>query len=178
MSAGCYTLYLICNLWRAGFHGGTISRHDFGYQNSLTNTLFGLLRVILFSDKVRIFFLRFIFLYAFYMYSTWHFKNFKKPRSNLFIICKCLYSDSQKYESSCLSSDRFWCISPEPFELQKIFLPLLASLFEELSDRKRIFQIRAQIHLILRKALIFQRKSQLLKKIRHFEKFKNFFSWI
>ena len=89
------------------------------------------------------------------------------------------YSDLQKHESSCLLSDRFWCISPEPFELQKIFLTLLASVFEELSDKKKkIFQIGSQIHLILRKTLIFQRKSQLLKKIRHFEKFKNFFSWI
>ena len=88
------------------------------------------------------------------------------------------YSDWQKHESSCLLSDRLWCISPEPFQLQKIFFPLLASLFKELSDRKRIFQIGAQIHLILRKTLIFQRKSQLLKKINHFEKFKNFFSWI
>ena len=88
------------------------------------------------------------------------------------------YSDLQKHESSCLLSDRFWCTSPEPSELQKIFLSLLASLFEELSDRKGIFRIRAQIHLILWKTLIFQRKSQLLKKIRHFEKFKNFFSWI
>ena len=88
------------------------------------------------------------------------------------------YSDSQKDESSCLLIDRFWCISPELFELQKIFLPLLASLLEELSDRKGFFQIGAQTHLILRKTRIFQRKSQLLKKIRHFEKFKNFFSWI
>ena len=88
------------------------------------------------------------------------------------------YSDSQKHESSCLLSDRFWCICPDPFVLQKIFLTLLASLFEEFSDRKEIFQIGAQIHLILRKTLTFQRKSQLLKKIRHFEKFKNFFSWI
>ena len=47
-----------------------------------------------------------------------------------------IYSDSQKHESSCLLSHRFWYISPEPFELHKIFLPLLASLFEELSDRK------------------------------------------
>ena len=88
------------------------------------------------------------------------------------------YSDSQKHNSSCLLSDRFWCISPEPFEVQKIFLPLLALLFEELSDRIIIFQIGAQIYLILRKTLFFQRKSQLLKKIHHFEKFKNFFSWI
>ena len=88
------------------------------------------------------------------------------------------YSDLQKHESSCLLSDRFWCISPEPFELQKIFLPLLASLFEELSGKKEIFQIGVQIDLILRKTLIFQRKSQLLEKIRHLEKFKNFFSWI
>ena len=49
------------------------------------------------------------------------------------------YSDSQKYESSCFLSDRLWCISPEPFELQKIFLLLLASLFEELSDKKGNF---------------------------------------
>ena len=55
------------------------------------------------------------------------------------------YSDSQKHESSCLLSDRFWFIYPEPFELQKIFLPLLASLFEELSDEKENFQIGAQI---------------------------------
>ena len=89
-----------------------------------------------------------------------------------------VYSDSQKHESSCLLTDRFWCISQEIFELQKIFFPLLASLFEELSDKKEMLQIGAQIHLILRKKMIFQRKSQLLKKIRHFEKFKNFFSWI
>ena len=53
------------------------------------------------------------------------------------------YSDSQKHESSCLLSDRFWSKSPEPFELQKIILPLLPSLFEDLSDRKGIFQIGA-----------------------------------
>ena len=52
------------------------------------------------------------------------------------IVSVCMYSDSQNHESSCLLSDRFWCISPEPFELQKIFLPLLASLFKELSGRK------------------------------------------
>ena len=57
------------------------------------------------------------------------------------MIMLLFYSDLQKHESSCLLSDRFWCISPEPSELQKIFLPLLASLFEELSDRKGIFQI-------------------------------------
>ena len=53
------------------------------------------------------------------------------------------YSDLQKHESSCLLSDRFGCISPKPFELQKNFLPLLASLFEELSDRKGIFSNRS-----------------------------------
>ena len=69
-----------------------------------------------------------------------------------------MYSDSQKHESSCLLSDRFWCISPELFELQTIFIPLIASLFKELSDRKEIFQIGAQIHLILWKTLIFKEK--------------------
>ena len=38
-----------------------------------------------------------------------------------------------------LLSDRFWCISLEPFELQAMFLTLLESLFEELSDRKLVF---------------------------------------
>ena len=66
------------------------------------------------------------------------------------------YSDSQKHESSYLLRDRFWRISPEPFELQEIFIPLIASLFKELSNRKGIFQIRAQIQLILWKTLIFQ----------------------
>ena len=73
---------------------------------------------------------------------------------------------TRKNSSSCLLSDRFWCISSEPFELQKIFLPLHASIFEELSDKKGIFQIGAQIHLILRKTLIFQRKSQLFPQNR------------
>ena len=54
-----------------------------------------------------------------------------------------MYSDLQKHESSCLLRDRFLCISPEPFELQKIFLRLLASLFKELSDRKGIFSNRS-----------------------------------
>ena len=74
------------------------------------------------------------------------------------------YSDLQKHESSCLLSDRFWCIYPEPFELQKIFFLLLASLFEELSDEKGNFQIGAQNQLILRKTSIFPKKSLLLKK--------------
>ena len=56
---------------------------------------------------------------------------------------KLIYSDSQKHESNCLLSDRFWCIYPKPFKLQKIFLPLLASLFEELSDKKRNFSNRS-----------------------------------
>ena len=45
------------------------------------------------------------------------------------------YSDLQKHESSCLLSDFFSCISSEPFELKKIFLPLLASLFEEIEEK-------------------------------------------
>ena len=49
------------------------------------------------------------------------------------------YSDLQKHESSCLLSGCFSCISPEPLELQKIFLRLFASLSEGLSDEKRIF---------------------------------------
>ena len=55
--------------------------------------------------------------------------------------------------------------------LQKIYLPLLVSVFEELSDQKGIFQIGVQ------NQLIFQ-KIQSLKKIRQFENFKNLSSWI
>ena len=40
------------------------------------------------------------------------------------------------------------------------------------------FQIRSQNQLIFTKTLFCQQKSKLLEKIRHFEKFKNFFSWI
>ena len=63
------------------------------------------------------------------------------PKSDILIM----YSDSQKHESSCLLSDHFWCISPEPFELQKIFLSLLASLFEELSGEKEFFKSEHKI---------------------------------
>ena len=76
-----------------------------------------------------------------------------------------------KKESSCLSSNRFWRIYPESFVLQKIYLPLLVSVFEELSDEKGIFQIGVQ------NQLIFQ-KIPSLKKIRQFENFKNLSSWI
>ena len=44
----------------------------------------------------------------------------------------------------------------EPLELQKIYLHLFASLSEELSDDKRIFQIRPQNQ--LSKWLIFSAK--------------------
>ena len=60
----------------------------------------------------------------------------KVLKIGIIVRAKTIYSDLQKHESSCLLSDRFWCISPEPFELQKIFLPLFTSLFDELSDRK------------------------------------------
>ena len=40
------------------------------------------------------------------------------------------------------------------------------------------FQIRSQNQLIFSKTLFCQKKNKLLEKIRHFEKFKNFFSWI
>ena len=39
-------------------------------------------------------------------------------------------------------------------------------------------QIRSQDQLIFAKKAVLPEKSKLLEKIRHFEKFKNFFSWI
>ena len=80
------------------------------------------------------------------------------------IFCILTYSDSQKHESSCLLSYYFWCISPEPFQQHKIFLPLLGSIFEYLSDKQGIFRIGAQIHLIFRKTLIFQKKKSAIEK--------------
>ena len=46
-------------------------------------------------------------------------------------------------------SDCFSCISPEPLELQKSYLRLFASLSEEISDEKRIFEIQLQNHFII-----------------------------
>ena len=60
-------------------------------------------------------------------------------------------------ESSCLLSNRFWrIISPEPFQLQEIYFPFLASVFEELSVEKEILQIGQQNQLFLHNMLIFQ----------------------
>ena len=47
-------------------------------------------------------------------------------------FCYKAYSDSQKHESSCLLSDCFSCLSPEPLELKKSYLHLFASLSKEL----------------------------------------------
>ena len=73
-------------------------------------------------------------------------KNFIVSKVNWFICwfwkrenMRLNYSDSKKHESSSLLSDCFWYISPEPLELQKIYLHLFASLSKELSDEKTIF---------------------------------------
>ena len=63
------------------------------------------------------------------------------------------YSDSQIHESSCLLSDCFSCISPEPLELKKSYFHLFASLSKELSDEKEFFQIWLQNQLIFAKTL-------------------------
>ena len=90
-------------------------------------------------------------------------------------ICLVAYSDSQKHESSCLLSDCFSCISPEPLELQKSFLRLFASLSEELSDEKIIFQTRSQNQLIFAKTLFFQKKVSYWKKSAILKNSKTFF---
>ena len=64
-----------------------------------------------------------------------------------------------KKECGCLLSGLFWRLSPEGFELQKSYLPFLASVFEKLSAEKRIFEIEAQNQLILCNTLIFQEKA-------------------
>ena len=55
-------------------------------------------------------------------------------------------------------------VSPEPLELQKSYFHLFASLSEELSVEKRIFQIRLQNQLIFSKTLFCQKKVSYWKK--------------
>ena len=50
---------------------------------------------------------------------------------------------AKKKESSSFLSNLFWLKSPEPFELQKIYLLLLASVFEE--PRKIILELEHNI---------------------------------
>ena len=50
--------------------------------------------------------------------------------------------------------------------------------WKTISDEMGIFKIRSKNQLIFVKTLFWQKKSKLLEKICHFEKFKNFFSWI
>ena len=49
-----------------------------------------------------------------------HRSDFGNQHTNTKTVAPTLpYSDSQKHESSCLLSDCFSCISPEPLELKK-----------------------------------------------------------
>ena len=50
--------------------------------------------------------------------------------------------DNKKTRSPCFSTLRFSRISPEPLELQKIYLHFFTSVFKELSAGTEIFQIR------------------------------------
>ena len=49
--------------------------------------------------------------------------------------------NNKKTHTPCFSTLRFSRISPEPLELQKIYLHLFILVFEELSAETRIFQI-------------------------------------
>ena len=71
-------------------------------------------------------------------------------------------------------------ISGTTWAIKKFFtsICMIASLSDELSDEKIIFEIRWQNQLIFTKTLFCLKKSKLLEKIRHFEKIKNVFSWI
>ena len=68
----------------------------------------------------------------------------------------------------------FWRISPEPLELQKIFLLLFASLSEELSDEKIVFEVWSQNQLIFAKTLFCQKKVNYWKKSTILKKSKTF----
>ena len=85
------------------------------------------------------------------------------------------YSDSQQHESSCLLSDCFPCISPEPLELKKSYLHFFASLSKELSDERIVFQIRSQYQLIFAKTLFWQKKVSYWKKSAILKNSKYFF---
>ena len=77
------------------------------------------------------------------------------------------YSDLQKHESSCLLSDCFPCISPEPLEQKKV-------IYIYLHPCLKSFQMKKDFSNPVTKSA----ESKLLEKIHHFEKIKNFFSWI
>ena len=63
---------------------------------------------------------------------------------------------NKKTCTACFSTSSFSRISPEPLELQKLYLQFFISIFKELSAATIIFQIRWHDQLILAKMLIFQ----------------------
>ena len=59
-----------------------------------------------------------------------------------------------------------------------MYLHLFSSQFEELSDKQKNFSNLVTKSADICKNAVLPEKSKLLEKIRYFEKFKNFFSWI
>ena len=63
-------------------------------------------------------------------------------------------------------------------DLRKMDYNVRTSLSGQLSDEKNNFSNTVPKSADLCKNNVFLGKSKLFEKIRHFEKFKNFFSWI
>ena len=66
-------------------------------------------------------------------------------------------------------------IYPEPPELQKSYFHLFASLFEDLSDERKKFQIQSQNQLIFAKTMFCQKKVSYWKKSAILKNSKTFF---
>ena len=81
---------------------------------------------------------------------------------------KNMYSDSQKYESSCLLSDRFSSISPETQELQKkVFYVYVHPCLKSFQMKKYFWNPVTKSANIFKNA-VFPEKSKVLEKNRHF----------
>ena len=114
----------------------------------------------------------------FFSWQSMHHQNlyFEELFRQRSVIWKCnTYSDSQKYESSCLLSDRFWCISPEPFELHRIFY--LDQFLKSFQIKKNFFKSEHKFPWFCGKHWFFKEKVSYWKKYAILKKQKNS-SWI
>ena len=85
--------------------------------------------------------------------SSWHlpFEQYilemeSRSRDDFYFVCTV---NNKKTRTPCFSTLRFSRISPEPLELQKIYLHLFSSIFKELLAETEISQVRWHNKLIL-----------------------------
>ena len=86
-----------------------------------------------------------------------------------------IYSDSQKHESSCLLNNRFWCISPEPFELQIFFHHYLPHFLKSFQIEKEFFKSEHKFTWFCGKRWFFKEKVSYWKKSAILKNSENIF---